>query len=115
MKWFGDIMTKRLFSALVAVVTVSFFSSALAETHLISQKDRRFRPNQIKIKVGDEVVFSNDDPIKHNVFSKSAVKRFDFTFFKKDERFTVKFDKPGLVPVWCSIHPTMQLQILVED
>ena len=43
----------------------------------ISQKDKSFSVDQLSVKVGDTVKFTNDDPFFHNVFSLSPTSTFD--------------------------------------
>ena len=57
--------------------------------------------------------FTNDDWVTHNVFSKSRVKPFDLGLYGKEQSKVVKFDQPGTVEIFCSIHPRMSGVILV--
>jgi plastocyanin len=79
----------------------------------ITQKNRHFDPELDVIPVGSTVSFPNDDPIFHNVFSLSKVKEFDLGYYPKGETRTVKFDRPGIVQVFCHIHPDMNAAIVV--
>jgi hypothetical protein len=54
------------------------------------------------------VTFPNRDPIYHNVFSVSPVHSFDLGQYRwSDLPRSERFDTPGLVPVFCNIHPSM--------
>jgi hypothetical protein len=77
------------------------------------QKNRHFDPDLLVIPVGSTVSFPNDDPIFHNVFSLSKVKQFDLGYYPAGETRTVKFEKPGIVQVYCHIHPDMSAAIIV--
>ena len=77
------------------------------------QKNRHFDPDLLVIPVGSTVSFPNDDPIFHNVFSLSKVKQFDLGYYPAGETRTVKFEKPGIVQVYCHIHPDMSAAIVV--
>ena len=79
----------------------------------LTQKNRRFDPEIVVVPVGSSVSFPNDDPIFHNVFSLSKVKQFDLGFYPAGETRTVKFDRPGVVQVYCHIHPDMSAAIVV--
>ena len=79
----------------------------------IAQKDRRFVPELVAITVGERVSFPNLDPFLHNVFSQSATRRFDLGSFRKGDAKTKDFPKPGVVDVYCNIHPEMAATILV--
>nr|MBA3504063.1 hypothetical protein [Deltaproteobacteria bacterium] len=63
--------------------------------------------------VGDKVEFPNRDPFLHNVFSQSPPRKFDLGSFKKDETKDREFTNPGVVEVYCNIHPEMAATILV--
>lgn len=82
-------------------------------TGTLEQKNRHFDPEIVVVPVGSTVSFPNDDPIFHNVFSLSKVKPFDLGYYPAGETRTVKFDKPGIVQVYCHIHPDMSAAIVV--
>ncbi len=79
----------------------------------LEQKNRHFEPEIVIVPVGSTVSFPNDDPIFHNVFSLSKTKPFDLGYYPAGESRTVKFDKPGIVQVYCHIHPDMSAAIVV--
>lgn len=79
----------------------------------MAQLDRRFSPDLVVIPVGSTVVFPNMDPIFHNVFSLSKAKSFDLGSFDKGDSRTVVFPKPGIVEVFCHLHPNMAGTIVV--
>ena len=80
---------------------------------MIEQKGRRFVPDLVGVTVGDKVEFPNRDPFLHNVFSQSPPRKFDLGSFKKGESKDRKFENPGVVEVYCNIHPEMAATILV--
>ncbi len=79
----------------------------------LTQKNRHFDPEILVVPVGSTVSFPNQDPIFHNVFSLSKIKPFDLGYYPAGETRTVKFDKPGIVQVYCHIHPDMSAAIVV--
>jgi len=81
--------------------------------HVLAQHEQAFSARVLSCVVGTVVDFPNQDPIFHNVFSVSPVKRFDLGKYPKGHSKQVKFDKPGLVQVFCDIHPSMACFILV--
>jgi plastocyanin len=81
----------------------------------IDQKDERFRPNALAVQVGTTVDFLNSDAFYHNVFSLSAPRRFDLGRYRKGVVKSVTFDKPGVVKLFCDIHPAMLGYVLVSD
>jgi plastocyanin len=90
--------------------------SALARaagTPRLVQRDQSFDPRVLAVSVGTTVEFPNADPIFHNVFSVSPVKRFDLGRYPKGHSKRVTFDRPGLVNVYCEIHTNMAAYVLV--
>ena len=82
-------------------------------TATVSQSDERFDPDMVIVTAGSTVSFPNSDPIFHNVFSLSKVREFDLGYYPAGATRTVKFDKPGVVQVYCHLHPNMYASILV--
>jgi plastocyanin len=85
-------------------------SEAAAEVRMVR---KRFEPRIVVVPVGATVSFPNDDPILHNVFSVSGDNNFDLDLYKRPEVGRKTFEKPGLVRVYCNIHPGMSAFVLV--
>jgi plastocyanin len=79
----------------------------------LEQKDRRFVEDTVVIPAGSSVSFPNLDPIFHNVFSLSKIKSFDLGNYPQNETRSVTFSKPGIVRVYCHLHPNMSASIVV--
>lgn len=79
----------------------------------IGQKGRKFIPDLVAVTVGQSVSFPNNDPFLHNVFSQSPPRKFDLGSFKKADTKEKSFPKPGVIDVYCNIHPEMAATILV--
>jgi plastocyanin len=77
------------------------------------QKNKSFSERVLPITVGESVAFPNEDPIYHNVWSKSRARSFDLGLYKFPQSKEVQFPAPGLVTVFCNIHPQMISTILV--
>ena len=84
-------------------------------TFKTSQKDKNFRPPLLVIPQGSSVEFFNDDAIKHNAWSMSQVRRFDLGMLDEGEDPRIKFEKIGIVEVFCNIHAKMYMMIWVVD
>ncbi len=80
---------------------------------VLAQKNQAFSERVLSCAVGTTVDFPNQDPIFHNVFSVSPTKRFDLGKYPRGHSKQVTFRKPGLVQVFCDIHPSMACFILV--
>lgn len=86
------------------------------ETELvIRQVNETFVPHVLAIQAGSTVHFPNGDPFFHNVFSLSGAKSFDLGRYPKNQVRSVRFDRPGIVKVFCHIHSHMNAVILVFD
>ena len=81
----------------------------------MEQKDERFSPRVLPVLTGTTVGFPNTDPIFHNVFSLSGAKAFDLGRYPRGETRSVRFDRPGVVQVFCHIHSDMRAVVLVLD
>ena len=81
----------------------------------ITMKGKSFVPRVAVVPVGGSVEFPNQDPVFHNVFSVSGENRFDLDLYKKPKSGAWVFRHPGLVRVYCNIHPQMSAYVLVRD
>jgi len=79
----------------------------------LNQKNKQFTSKVLPVSVGETVFFTNEDDFYHNVWSLSSAKTFDLGQYKKGESKSVVFDRPGIVKVFCNIHPEMISTILV--
>ncbi len=85
-----------------------------AAEHEVIQKNKAFSVEELTIKAGDTVKFTNQDSFFHNVFSLSDLKTFDLGSYPKGEFKSITFDKSGEVEVECAIHPSMLITINVK-
>ena len=79
----------------------------------MDQRDQTFVPHVLAITVGTTVEFPNSDLTFHNVFSLSKTKSFDLGRYSRGKSKSVRFDRPGVVQVFCDIHSHMSAFILV--
>ena len=70
-------------------------------------------PHVLAAPLGSTVEFPNDDPISHNLFSLSPNNSFDLGLYRKGPGKAQKFDVPGVVSVYCNVHPNMSSVIHV--
>jgi plastocyanin len=80
---------------------------------VMDQRNETFVPHLLAITVGTTVDFPNSDPFYHNVFSLSKVARFDLGRYAAGRSKSIRFDRPGIVRVFCDIHAHMNAFILV--
>jgi plastocyanin len=81
----------------------------------IAQRKKQFEPRVSIVSTGSTVDFPNYDRVFHNVFSLSTPKSFDLGLYRKGKSKSVRFDNPGLVQVYCNIHPHMAAFLMVVD
>jgi plastocyanin len=79
----------------------------------LDQRNETFVPRLLAITAGTTVDFPNHDRTYHNVFSLSKAKRFDLGRYAAGTSKSVRFDRPGIVRVFCDIHSHMSAFILV--
>jgi len=73
----------------------------------IAISDKEFVPRVVAVPVGSAVRFTNHDPFEHNVFSVSEPATFDLGQYGRGEAKQWTFTAPGLVRVYCNVHPRM--------
>ena len=89
--------------------------AAYAAQKSISQKDKAFSDAEVSIKVGDEIVFVNDDSITHNILSNNAGNTFNLGSQAPGVTVSYAFKNAGEVDVGCGIHPRMKLKVTVSN
>lgn len=73
----------------------------------ITQKNKTFTPRVLGVPVGAAVQFPNEDGLFHNVFSLTPGNAFDLGLYRSGASKSRTFTTPGLVRVFCNIHPQM--------
>jgi hypothetical protein len=81
----------------------------------LATHNKEFSPHILAVPVGSRVQFPNQDPILHNVFSVSPGNAFDLGIYRVGPPKEKRFDKPGVVRVYCNVHQAMVAYILVLD
>ncbi len=82
------------------------------KTYTLLQKNRQFIPHLLVVPVGSEVMFPNQDPFYHNVFSLFDGKRFDLGLYEAGSSKTVTFSREGISYIFCNIHPEMSAVVV---
>ncbi len=71
-----------------------------------------FGPQTVTVPVGATVTWTNHDDIPHTVVSTDGV--FKSKARDTDEKFSYTFTKAGTYPYFCSVHPKMTGQVVVQ-
>src|SRR5213596_97053 len=79
----------------------------------IAITDKTYAPHVVVVPVGSTVRFPNHDPFNHNVFSVSEPNSFDLGLYGRGEAKSYTFTHPGLVRVYCNVHPRMVAYVVV--
>ena len=71
-----------------------------------------FTPTTLTVTAGTTVTWTNRDDIPHTVVSTDGV--FKSKALDTDDKFSFVFSKPGTYSYFCSVHPKMTGQIIVQ-
>lgn len=81
----------------------------------IAITDKVYAPHVVVVPVGSTVRFPNHDPFNHNVFSVNEPNQFDLGLYGRGEVRSQTFTQPGLVRVYCNVHPRMVAYVFVME
>jgi plastocyanin len=79
----------------------------------MDQRNETFVPHVLAVVAGTTVDFPNNDRTYHNVFSLSKARSFDLGRYAAGHSRSVRFDRTGVVRVFCDIHSHMSAFIFV--
>ena len=83
------------------------------QTARILMKDQTFWPEVLVVRAGTRVEFPNGDEVLHNVFSSTPGAVFDLGLYRQGASEGHAVLKPGIVKVFCNIHPKMASVVVV--
>lgn len=90
---------------------------APTEKIVVDQKGLMFAPHVAAVPVGSTVEFLNSDKVAHNIFwpSIGGNKKMNHNMgtWPSGEKREFKFDKAGVVPLLCNVHPEMSAYLVV--
>jgi hypothetical protein len=86
-----------------------------ADRPAMRQTAKAFVPDVLVVPVGSSIVFPNDDPFIHSVYSTSPENAFDLGLYETGPGKAVTFAAAGVVELRCHIHGSMHATILVVD
>jgi plastocyanin len=108
-----DTPDRRRSVAYLETAPQSAFETPAPGRAVLDQRNEAFVPYVLAVTAGSTVDFPNSDRVYHNVFSLSKPRRFDLGRYPKGKSRSVRFDRPGVVRVFCEIHSHMNAFILV--
>ena len=80
---------------------------------VVQQKDKRFVPGAAVVTSNAMVEFANNDKVFHHVFSLTPGAVFEIEPYRSPERQVVPFRAVGEVDIYCNMHETMSMRLLV--
>ncbi|MBI4501473.1 MAG: hypothetical protein HY700_09960 [Gemmatimonadetes bacterium] len=86
-----------------------------AKPATVLTEGKEFRPRVTVIPAGSMVSFPNNDPFNHNVFSLSDEGAFDLGLYGRGQAKSSRFNRPGVIRVYCNVHATMAAFIVVRE
>ena len=107
-------MAKSLMNIASAGVAAFFLltvTPALAEDAAVKIGNFTFGPQELKVKAGTTITWTNEDDIPHTVVSPN---NFRSKVLDTDGTYTFTFTTPGTYKYFCSLHPHMTGTIVVE-
>jgi plastocyanin len=101
-----------LILSMAAIAVAGGTASSQSRTE-VTIKNFMFGPNTLTVPVGTTVTWTNNDDDPHTVAS------IDKTTFKSSaldtgEKYSYTFTKPGKYAYFCSIHPKMTAEVVVQ-
>ena len=120
--WAGDIegkVTGMKGKSVVYVDAIAGKTFPAPKDHpVMDQKGLMFSPHIMVVQQGTTVDFLNSDTVQHNVFwtAIGGDKKLGHNLgtWPKGEKRSFTFDKPGVVPVLCNVHPEMAGYVVVS-
>ncbi|MEP6906360.1 MAG: methylamine utilization protein [Pseudoxanthomonas sp.] len=82
---------------------------------VMDQRGSQFTPRVLVVQAGTSVAFPNSDQIQHQVYSFSAIKRFELPLYAGKQVGPIRFDQPGVAVLGCNIHDWMIGYVVVVD
>ena len=107
--------TKSLMSIAVAGVAAFLLLAATpvwaADATAVKIGNFTFGPQELRVKAGTTVTWTNEDDMPHTVVSPN---NFRSKVLDSDGTFSFTFTTPGAFKYFCSLHPHMTGTIVVE-
>jgi plastocyanin len=79
----------------------------------VTIKNLAFNPKTVHAKVGETIVWTNEDGPPHNVTWTGGPKFTSSSTLNTNDKFALKLTQAGTITYICSIHPFMKATIVV--
>lgn len=84
-------------------------------THTIDQRNETFIPYVEVMRPGEQVIFRNSDNTRHQVYSFSELKRFEYVLRPGTSSPPLTIEGSGIIAVGCNIHDGMITYLFVTN
>jgi cytochrome c peroxidase len=88
-------------------------NTAATLTQSVSQRNKAFHPNHIKLSAGATLKIRNDDTRTHNLRIHDPALDYNSGAQEPGETAEITFREPGTYYIFCGIHPKMKLVVEV--
>jgi len=103
-------LTKCLIAGVAAVLLLAATPAQAADV-AVKIGNFTFGPQEMKVKAGTTVTWTNEDDIPHTVVLPN---NFRSKVLDTDDKYAFTFTTPGTYKYFCSLHPHMTGTIVVE-
>ena len=117
----GSILARALIKLIFCFFMLSVSTNAFSEEHKVSMEGWEFSPASLTVKIGDTVVWINDDDTRHKISFEDKFlggpTRDDAHKFNIGDKFHFKFIKAGKFKYICTTHEGQDMVglVIVKD
>ena len=112
-KWFwGAVLAVAAAAAVSAQPQVAAKTADKPGSAAVKIDNFSFGPATLTVSAGTTVTWTNNDDIPHTVVSDE--KLFRSKALDTDDKFSYTFTRPGTYNYFCSVHPKMTAEVVVQ-
>lgn len=114
---FTMLFTQALLAIALGLTPFSLARAADTKTsnsNTVSIKSYAFTPTTVTIAVGSTVTWINQDDDPHTVKSVEPDTTLKSAALDTHEKYSFTFTRPGVYKYFCTLHPHMQGEIIVQ-
>jgi plastocyanin len=105
-------MTRRYLA--IACLVGGGVTATYAKELVVGHKGKLFSPGTLTVKLGDALLFQNDDSVTHHIYSRTKGQEFTLEPLHSRKSAKQAFSSKGRVDVRCAMHRAMRLVVTVE-
>src|SRR5262245_38672372 len=110
-RWGLAAVSRSLIVAVMAAVTGAAGCASPPRSYTVTIDGLRYQPESLTLRVGDSVVWVNQDPFPHTATSAGS---FDSHTIDVGKSWTFKTTTAGNLSYACTFHPTMKGTLVVK-